>query len=884
MDKEFYKVGIRDTFETLSTSEYGLTEKEAKKRLEKYGLNELPQKKEKSLLIIFLNNLKDPIILILLFSSILSFLVGEKLDSIAILSIIFIDAVIGTVEEYKANKSAKALQNLVKTSSKIVREGKEYVIDTKYLVPGDIVLLAPGDKVPADLRIIESNNLCVDESTLTGESIYIEKNNKTIRKNAFLNDRKNMLYMSTSIMRGSCLAVVTSTGESTEIGNIATIVNKTDEEKSPLTKRVEAFSKQISILIIILSIIISILLFMKGYKSSQIFICVVALAVSAMPEGLPLAFTMALTIGSKKMLKKNVIVKGLNSVESLGSCTVIASDKTGTLTVNEQTAKKIVLPNGDSFEVEGNGYAPVGKIIPNENAKLESLNNIIKCTYLNNDAVLDWENSRWVGVGDSIDIGFLTLGMKYGLDTSNVQKKDFIPYESEKKYSALLYKDDKNETFTIKGSIEVVLDFCSYMIVNNRRVKINKEKILAQNETLAKDGYRVIAVASCNVTDGFNINNIENLSFLGLVAFIDPIRNGVKKSLDKCRNAGIKVVMVTGDHPSTAFAIAKRLKLADYPNDVATGEDIDHFLKMDEIEFDNFVRNKTVFSRVTPVQKLKIVESFKRQGEFVAVTGDGVNDAPALKAANIGIAMGSGTDVAKDVSSMIIVDDNFSSIVEGVEEGRVAYSNIRKITYLLLSCGISEILFFTLSILLNMNIPLLAIQLLWINVVTDGLQDLALSFEKKEKNIMKERPRDTSDSLFDKELIQETIFSGIFIGLLVFALWFYFMKVLKLGEDFSRSCILIYMVFIQNIHVLNCRSEKNSILTIAPFKNIFIPISILGSIILQIIFIKVPNLSVFLQVQNVEFIIIFALFLISIPVLLIMELYKLIRYDSLSKY
>lgn len=880
MDEKYYKLSVDDALNDLSSSFNGLSDKEALRRQDDYGLNCLPAKKEKSILIIFLNNFKDPIVLILLISSFLSFLANEKIDSLAILFIVLIDAFIGTFEEYNALKSAKALQSLVKAKSKVIRNSKEYVIDSKYLVPGDIVVLESGDKIPADLRIIESKNMCVDESILTGESFYIEKDKKSIRKNVLINERKNMLYMGTSVMRGTAKAIVTSIGKNTQIGKIATIVDETEEEKTPLTKRVEIFSKQISFGIVILSVIISTILLFKGFSGTQIFICVVALAVSAMPEGLPLAFTMALTIGSKRMLKKNVIVKGLNSVESLGSCTVIASDKTGTLTVNEQTAKVIVLPSGESFEIEGNGYAPKGKIIPADNSNLDNLDQIIKSSYFNNDAFLGKEKSKWVGVGDSIDIAFLTLGKKYGIDNEKIKKLESIPYESEKKYSALLYQDDRKKYFTVKGSIEVVLNYCSHMIVNNKKVKINKEKILEQNDSLAKNGYRVIAVASCNADSNFNIEKIENLSFLGLVAFIDPIRNEVKKSIDKCRNAGIKVVMITGDHPLTAFSIAKNLKLADYPNDVATGDDIEKISKKSEIEFDNFVRNKTVFSRVTPVQKLKIVESFKRQGEFVAVTGDGVNDAPALKAANIGIAMGSGTDVAKEVSSMIIADDNFSSIVDGIEEGRIAYSNIRKITYLLLSCGISEILFFALSILFNMDIPLLAIQLLWINIVTDGLQDLALSFEKKEKNIMREKPRSTSESLFDKELIQETVFSGLFIGLLVFGLWCYLIKKLGLGVEFSRTCILIYMVFIQNIHVFNCRSEKHSAFSVPLLKNPYILISVLGSIILQIIFIKVPELSVFLQAQNVESIIIIALFTLAVPILLIMELYKLLRYNN----
>ena len=878
MKEEYYKYGADYLYETLKTSTDGLSIKEADKRLEKYGYNVLPSKKDKNIFLTFLCNFKDPIVIVLLISSLLSLFIGEIVDSIAIFLIVVLDAIIGTIEESKANKSAKSLQDLIKFQARVVRDKKEYSIDSKELTVGDIVLLEAGDKVPADIRILESNNFTVDESILTGESITVEKNSRVLKKTKMISDISNMVFMGTSVITGKAKGVVVSIGADTEVGGIAEIVNNTKGEKSPLTKRAEKFSKQISVIIVIVSIIIGNILLLKGYRGADVFICVVALAVSAMPEGLPLAFTMALTIGSNKMLKKNVIVKKLYSVESLGSCTVIASDKTGTLTYNEQTAKKIILPNGNTFEITGSGYNDNGVITPIDNAKLEELDLLIEGTTLNNDAVLKKDKKEWKTIGDSIDIAFLALGKKYKIDVKDIEKKESIPYESENKYSALLYEKGGTTYCTAKGSIEVILSFCDTMLENGKKVKIDKDKLISQNEELAKKGYRVIAVASSKVGKKYNPNEIKKLSFLGLVAFIDTVRPNVKGSINKCREAGIKVVMITGDHPLTAFSIAKELNIADYLNDVATGEEIDKYLNMGEIEFDSFVRNKTVFSRVTPLQKLKIVESYKRQGEFIAVTGDGVNDAPALKSANIGIAMGSGTDVAREVASMIITNDDFSSIVDGIEEGRIAYSNIRKITYLLISCGMAEVLFFTLSLIFNMPIPLVAIQLLWINVVTDGLQDLALSFEKGESGIMKYKPRDTEESLFDRELIFEILVSGLVIGLFVFILWNYLINNLHLSVDFSRGCILVYMVFMENIHVLNCRSERKSILNISFKKNPFIILSIVSAIILQVIFMEVPKLSMFLQSQTIEPIILIALFVMAVPILFIMELYKLLRY------
>ncbi|MDE5830341.1 MAG: HAD-IC family P-type ATPase, partial [Clostridia bacterium] len=467
-------------------------------------------------------------------------------------------------------------------------------------------------------------------------------------------------------------------------------------------------------------IITSIVLFVKGYQTDKIFLLVIALAVSAMPEGLSLALTLALVVASNRMAKKNVIVKKLNAVESLGSCTVIASDKTGTLTVNEQTAREIILKDGEVFTISGSGYNGEGEVTAIDNANISNAENIAFLGYINNEASLKYTNGHWESFGDSIDIAFLSLAKKL-----KVNKKEKIlntvPYESENQYSAVFYEEDGEIYCTAKGSLEKIMSLSE-----------EKELYKTQNTELTSKGYRVIALCHGKV-NGTGIKDIKNLSFVGMVSFIDPIREDVKDSLKECEAASIKVVMITGDHPLTAYAIAKELGLCKHKTEIATGEDIKKYRGMGEREFDNYIKNIRVFARVTPIDKLDIVNSYKRQGEFVAVTGDGVNDAPAIKAANIGISMGSGTDVAKETSSMIITDDNFTSIVSGIKEGRTAYNNIRKITLFLLGCGVSEVLFFLLSIAFGYDVPLVAIQLLWLNLVTDGLQDVALSFEKNEK-------------------------------------------------------------------------------------------------------------------------------------------------------
>ena len=847
----------------------GLKESEAKKRIKKYGFNELPKEKKKSKVQLFISALNDPIIYVLLVAAILSFIVGETLDGFAILFIIFVDALVSAIQEFRAEQNSEALKNLIKVKVKVIRENRHYEIDSEEVVPGDIIVIESGTVICADARIITCNNLTVNESILTGESIGVVKSFESYKSLT----EKSMLYAGTSVITGRALAVVTKTGIQTEVGQIAQKVTTTEETKSPLTIRMEKFSKQITVIIIIISIIIGFVLYQKNYSAMDIFLSVVALSVSAMPEGLPLALTMALSIGSNKMSKRNVIVKKLNSVESLGSCTVIASDKTGTLTVNEQTAKKILLPNGEEFDIEGNGYNDIGKVIPLKKAKINNAKYISMLGMINNEAMLEKGKKSWDFFGDSIDVAFLALAKKLELE-NNYKELSEIPYESEKKYSAIFYKKDDKVYCTAKGSLEVILDFCSKSYDNGRLVKLKKAEILKQNEMLASLGYRVIALCDGEVrsSDKYSEKDIARLNFVGLVGFIDPVRKEALSAIKSCKNAGIKVLMITGDHALTAFAIAKELNMIESKDEVVTGSDLEFYIDNEE-KFDDFISDKKVFARVTPIQKLKIVESLQRQGEFVAVTGDGVNDAPAIKAANIGVAMGSGTDVAKQTAKMIVIDDNFASIVAGIEEGRNAYSNIRKISIMLLSCGLAEVLFFVLAIAFNLPIPLVAIQLLWLNLVTDGLQDMALSFERETDSIMKDKPRNPNESLFEKELVIQILISGLFIGIIVFILW---SLLIKYGMDVkvARGYVLAFMVFIQNIHVINCRSERKSIFENSFVTNPFVLFTIIGSILLQILVMEVPILAKALQTTQVPVLHMIILFLLALPILTVMEIYK----------
>lgn len=873
----FYNKEIEKIEEDLETSYDGLTNEEVKKRIEKYGINTLPKKKKDSIIKIFFNEFKDPIVILLLFAVLASFIAGETVDALAIILIVLIDIIMGTYQENKANNTAEALAKLVTEKTKVVRNGEVVEVDSIELTVGDFVLLESGDKISADLRVVEAHNLMVDESILTGESIQVNKNSNVVDKeNASITEQSNMLFAGTSITTGRCKAIVVAVGLKTELGKIANSINETKEEKSPLTIRVEKFSKQISMLVLIVAVIITVLLIIKDVPYHEIFLSVIALAVSAMPEGLPLALTMALTIASNKMAKKNVIVRKLKSVESLGSCTVIASDKTGTLTVNEQTAKKILLPNNTLYDIEGTGYEVNGKVI---GEAIDYAKEIALYGVLNNEASIN-DGKR---IGDSIDIAFLVLGKKLDIATHDIKILEIIPYESENKYSAVFYEKDNEIYCTVKGSLEKVKEFCTD--INLVDDDINSSLLDSQNENLAKDGYRVIALANGKVSkqDSYCEHDIKKLTFMGMVGFIDPIRKEVVESIDECRSAGIKVLMITGDHPLTAFSIARDLKLTDNYCDVTTGDEVDAYLKKGNKEFDKFVNSKCIFTRVTPLQKLEIVESLKRQGEFVAVTGDGVNDAPALKSANIGIAMGSGTDIARETANMIVIDDNFKSIVAGVKEGRVAYANIRKIIYFLISCGLAEVLFFCLSIIFDLPMPLVAIQLLWLNVVTDGIQDFALSFEKAENGIMKEKPRNPKESLFEKNLFQEIIIAGSVIGVIVFIVWYYLVKNLGMDVAQARGYIMALMVFIQNVHVFNCRSERKSAFSVPLKTNKLIVVGVLCSILLQVIVMEVDFIARFLQTVSIPFVHLLWLFLISLLVLIIMEIYKNLKYKEKNR-
>lgn len=850
---------VDEIFKYFNSSKKGLTQEEALKRIKLNGKNLIPKAKKKTLFEIFIEQFKSPIILILFVSVILSIITKSYADSFFILAVIFINSIIGTYQEWKAEKDSQALQNLIRIRSKVIRDEVVKNIDSEDITLGDIVLLESGDKVPADLKLIETYELLVDESILTGESITKTKDADIQDEGGDLLDRKDLVYAGTIIIKGRAKGIVVGIGKNTEFGKIAKSVIEREETKSPLVVKMDKFTKQISLGFIILASLISIFLYIKEYAFSDILSTVVALTVSAIPEGLTIAMTIVLSIAASKMAKRNVIVKKLNAVESLGSCTRIATDKTGTLTANQQTAKKIVLPSGDMIYITGVGYNDNGSYEAENsisNNSIEQMKEIAKLGILANEASLIYQNGKWKYHGDAIDIAFLALGYKMEVKKEN-HIIDMIPYESRLKYSSALYEENKQTNIAMKGGIEKVLEFCTTMLYNNEIVKLDYSKIINQADELSSQGFRVIGLAKKNnikfQNDKFTQNDIPELTYMGMVAFVDPVREDVVNAIYECKKAGIGITMITGDYKLTAEAIAKRLEIED------------------------------VYARVTPMDKLNIVEKLKGEGEIIAVTGDGVNDTPALKAADIGVAMGSGTDIAKETGSMIIVDDNFSSIVHGIEEGRRAYSNIRKVIYLLLSTGFSEIILFIFSIIVGLPIPLLAIQFLWLNLISNGIQGDALAFERDIEDVMNKTSKRKKEVIFNKLLIMEIAISSITMAVIEFAMYIYVIKTKQYDITMIRSLLLTLMIFIENIHIFNCRSENLSIFKIPIKNNIFLIASIIITTLIQILIVTNNSLASIFKLSVISGRQIIILLILTIPVIIVMEIFKLIKNKNYLK-
>jgi Ca2+-transporting ATPase len=876
------------TLATFNSSVHGLSHKEAEARLEQYGPNRLPQAKVPGLAIVFLRQFINPLIYVLIAAAVLSIMIDEWSDAGFISLVLLINAVIGTIQEHSAQRAATALQEMASTQCRVLREGESYEIDAEALVPGDIVLLESGDKIPADIRLLTSQDLEVDESLLTGESQVILKDDDVLlAADIALGDRINMLFTGTLIGRGRARGVVIATALDTELGSIAADVLFKPSPKAPLQVRMDKFTNWVAVFVGIAAIIMFIVAAMRGLPLGEMFLLAVALAVSVIPEGLPVALTVALAIGMRRMAKRDVIVRRLLAVEALGSCTLIATDKTGTLTVNQLTARCIAFPNQEVWEVSGEGVVPEGNILtPRGMPSAEEtvlLERLCQVAVLTNEGFLNSTDSGWTHHGDAVDVAFLVMAHKAGIIKAEIANSfpeiACIPYESERQFSASLNQVNGKSSVFVKGALERLLPMCSKMAMLNQDVAIESASIEQQAITLASSGYRVLAFAGGDIELGPNEKlaeaHLQGLTLIGLVGIIDPLRTEAKSAVAACRKAGIEVAMVTGDHPATAFAIAQQLDMVEHAGQLVTGPELK--LAQDGGMLDQLTNKARVFARVGPHQKLDIIQSLQRNGHFVAVSGDGANDAPALRAAEVGVAMGlSGVDVARETADLIITDDNFESIVDGIEEGRVAYSNVRKVIFILIYTGAAELVLFTLALLTGLPLPLMAVQLLWLNLVTNGIQDVALAFEPGEGDELSYPPRSPREPIFNRLMVERVVISALLIGIVAFIV-FQWLIARGFSLDEARNGTLLLMVLFENVHVFNCRSEVRSVFNHNPLRN---PILLMGTTIAQLIHIAAmytPWISDVLHIQPVSLQHWLELLGFALSVLVVMELHKWIR-------
>jgi len=821
----------------FETKPEGLEQEDAAARWLRYGPNRLPERPPRPWWNILLSQFRSPLIYILVLAAGVSLLIGDIKDAGFIVLVLAINATIGCYQEWRAEQSCHALRKFLQIRSAVLRDGEVVEINAQEIVPGDVVWLESGNRVPADVRLMSATGLEIDESLLTGESLAVLKDAQWTSLEAVpLADRRNMAYAGSIVTRGRAKGLVVATGTKTSIGELALDVLGSIEGKVPLLVRMESFTRFIALAVLIAAAVLGFIgVWFGNYTVSEMFLFAVALAVSAIPEGLPVAMTIALAVATSRMARRGVIVRRLTAVEGLGSCTLIAVDKTGTLTCNELMVGEIYLPDGKRMEVTGQGYKPVGQVHLGGDAlgagSSESLDRLVRTGLLCNESDLHHRNGSWVWRGDAVDIAILSLGIKIGSTRehliSEYPQVNQIPFEPEHRFAATFHIASDQTLVCVKGSPERVLGMCT---VQDRFEC--PERYEQEANLMAERGFRVLALAqgivSSEVPPSVSPELPPNLEFLGLIGMLDPLRPGIHETIRKCQEAGLQVVMVTGDHRSTAMSIAKQIGLVDGENQVITGQElIDEPSLILSEEIDRF----RVFARVTPRQKLEYVQAARRAGHFVAVTGDGVNDAPALRAANIGVAMGrSGTDVAREASSLVLSDDNFATLVGGIEEGRVAYDNIRKVIYLAISTGGAEVILMALAISTGLPyLPLLPVQLLWLNLVTNGIQDIALAFEANEGDVLDRKPRDPQEPIFDRVMIERTAIAALTMGLVSYWTFVFLLPADPTQNDvaMARNSLLLLLVLFQNIHLGNCRSETKSAFRLSPFRS---PILLAGTV------------------------------------------------------
>ena len=852
----------------------GLSVKEVHRRLVEVGKNVLAVKKGVHPVFLFLGQFKDFMVIVLMAATVVSGLLGEIADAVTILAILMLNAILGFVQEYRAERSMESLRSLTAPEARVVREGIEQRIPAADLVPGDIVLVETGDRIPADIRWIQAVNVQVEESALTGESHPVTKSIVSMEEELTpMADRNNMGYMGTSVVNGRGAGVVVATGMDTEMGVIAGMLQSVEDEETPLQKRLAELGKWLVLISFLVCAAVVVIGVLRGESFYKMFFTGVSLAVAAIPEGLPAIVTIALAVGVQRMVKRQAIIRKLPAVETLGCATVICSDKTGTLTQNEMTVRQIY-SDGRRISVSGQGYDPKGEFHGADPKKeRDPLREGLIIAALCNNAVLTKKgvqvtglfrskgnDSPWGIEGDPTEGAILVAAAKAGIWREVLERKQEriaeLPFDSDRKRMSVVYKTKKGRMVYVKGAPDMVLRSCRQELTAQGVVELSperKQRIMRANDEMARHALRVLAVAEKPLSDFEPLDERveEGMTFVGLLGMIDPPRASAVKAVRVCQQAGIKPVMITGDHRLTAEAVAHELGMfrGTKSSRVITGEELE---RMSEEDLSEQVMNTAVYARVTPKDKLRIVRAFKKRGQVVAMTGDGVNDAPAVKEADIGVAMGlTGTDVTKEASAMVLGDDNFATIVAAVEEGRGIYDNIRKFIRYLLSCNLGEVLTMFLATLVGLPLPLLPIQILWVNLVTDGLPAMALGVDKSEPGIMNRKPRAPEESIFARGLAAKIGIGGMLIGL---GTLFVFVVALLMGENIlsARTMAFTALVFFQLFQVFDCRSEDKGIFEVGLRTNPLLIGAVLISLIMHLAVIYLPPLQVIFKTVPLE--------------------------------
>lgn len=890
-----HSLSINAVINELCSNTGGLTQKNTEERLAVYGLNELPKGKSKPLFLLVLKQFKSWLVIILIVAAIISWLAGQVIDTWVIVAVVFINAGIGFSQEYRAEKAIASLRKMIVKTAKVLRDGILCTIPSSQLVPGDVVVLEEGDSIPADGRIIQSKNFRVVEASLTGESLPVSKKEETFPKETPLADRKNMVWKGTFAVGGYAKMMVTGTGANTAIGDISETLIGIKVKRTNFMKKTDVLAKQMSIIAITSAVLIFLVgYFYRGFEIKEILLTSIAALVAAVPEGLPAVISIVLAIGAHRMAKRNAITREFTATETLGAVTAILTDKTGTLTQNSLTVKKVFVQGSEDYTITGEGWFPAGNFMQQEaiiNIEKDNvLQKLLAIAAGSNNSEINYnkEADAYELIGDPTEGALAILARKGCLLPANFQqyKIDDFPFDSEAKLRATIIEEESCCELYVTGAPEKLLERSSSILTPQGELKLTeeeKEKIQHKISEWSNNAMRVIGLAYKEpVIKKINEEDIDGLVFVGIAGMIDPPRPDSKEAVEKCKQAGIRVIMVTGDHINTAVAIAKASGIIENEEEnevVALTEQ--QLLLLDEDEFDEAIRNVSVFARLTPKMKLKIAGRLQAMGHLIAMTGDGVNDAPALKKADVGISMGiMGVDVARDSSDVVLADDNFATVVNAVEEGRIVFTNSRQTSFFLVTTNIAESVTLLAPILLGLPLPLTATQILWLNLVTDGVTAMALATEPGHGEIMKTNPMMKNENILNKELLPFLLINvSLMVGLSL-AIFFYYMDD---GIAKSRTGVFIIMAFTQLFNVYNLRSIHQSVFKIGIFSNKFISLAVGVSVLLLVLVTEIPALASVFHFQSLYIVDFMALFVLSSSVLWAGELYKYLNKRMLIR-